>query len=62
MNIVLIGPHRSECTSSKILVAQVPPYVGNGHLVCLPWTYIHLHANESTSPCIPSMSIPLTML
>src|SRR5450631_1740478 len=61
MDAVFIGPHTSECTSSKILVARVPPSVGNGRLACLPSTHPS-HAKECTLPCAAPTSIPLTML
>src|SRR5579875_1305659 len=36
MDNVFIGPHTSECTSSKGLVARVAPSFGKGCLACLP--------------------------
>ena len=61
MDGVFIGPHTSECTSSKTLVARVPPSVGNGRLACLPWTHPS-HANECTSFGTACTSMPLTMV
>ena len=56
MDGVFISSHTLECTSSKVLVARVPPSVGNGRLACLPSTHPYIRMNACRLALVPSLS------
>ena len=50
-----IGPHISECTKPKILVALLAPFLGNLSLCCLParhdWHMLSCFSSKGLIPC-----------
>ncbi len=59
-DVVFMGPHTSECTISKGLVAHIPPSLGNGLRCCFP--SIHpSQTNEDVGQGMFPRFIPLTM-
>ena len=60
IDVVLIGPHTSKCTSSNTLVARVPPSLEKGCLACFPLTHPS-QANGTTLDGTLPRPMPLTM-